>query len=432
MGETEEILSVFVDVKVMTALSDISSPLPLSTTSHELGGYTIVRPLGRGSMGEVFLAHKRATPHRRVALKVFTPSSSDSYVLQKRFRSEMEIISRCDHKNLAKIVECIDEPSLLGYAMEFYEGGDLREWMLRNDTFSLRAALRMLSEIAEGLAELHYHDILHRDIKPENILLTESGSVRIADFALARPLKCARTTEQGKMVGTLDYLSPEYLELGHESKQCDLYALGVLAFELFSRRAPFEMSGVYQGVLAKMEREAPLLSGINPSVPLEVSIFVSRLLRRAPEQRFLSAASVVDALRKIFDEVSVMGDVLISTHGLRDGGGEFSDSVADKERAFGDDEGFSIDILKRAATNEGKVVTFPNVSLTGGGTITTERFHGRFGVGIAPVTSAFGNREFAAVRVKNSGRLGRILLVFVLASAVVTAAVVLPTSFFTV
>ena len=375
----------------MKACSD-SQSTPTNNNSApkvipRIGGYSVVRPLGRGSMGEVLLARVPSSPSKLVALKVFSPSSGDCSLLQKRFRNEMEILSRCDHKNLARVIECIDNEAVLAYVMEFYEGGDLGEWMRRNTTFSLRTALRILIEIAEGLAELHYHDILHRDVKPQNILLTESGGVRIADFALARGIDSSRDTEQGKVVGTLDYLSPEYLAYGAESKQCDLYALGVLAFELFSRRAPFETNGVYQEVLAKVEREAPLLSDVNASVPLEVSILVGRLLRRDPEERYKSAASVIDALRKIFDDVSVMGDVLISTHALSNT--ESCDEDLTSE--------YEIDYLQRAATNEGKVVTFPEVKLRGDGTISHNvQSLGRFGAGLTPLTGWKDQKQASA------------------------------------
>jgi serine/threonine protein kinase len=274
-------------------------------TPETVGSYLLLKTIGRGSMGEVFLAQHLDDPNHLVALKVFRPHAAQAGSLQARFRNEITMSARVNHKNVIRPHEIIQSGDLLAYTMEYMDGGDLTEWMRQNPHPDFDEVLEILIQVCEGVQAIHNAGMIHRDLKPENILLGKDGSIRITDFALARTTSLARSTQRGKVVGTIDYLSPQYLEHGTVSPQCDVYSLGALAFELFARRAPIVADGVYDSIMLKISSDAPLLSTVNPSVPRGVAQVVAKALERSTELRFNSPREMAEALRAVLNDEEV-------------------------------------------------------------------------------------------------------------------------------
>lgn len=273
-----------------------------STQQEVIGNFLLLKTIGRGSMGEVFLAQHLDDPTHTVALKVFRPNAAHAGSLQARFRNEIAMSSRVNHKNVMRPHEIIQRGDLLAYTMDYMDGGDLTEWMRQNPHPEIQDVLEILAQVCEGVQAIHDAGMIHRDLKPENILLGKDGSIRITDFALARTTTLARSTQRGKVVGTIDYLSPQYLEHGTVSPQCDVYSLGALAFELLARRAPIVAEGVYESIMLKISTDAPLLSTINSAIPLRVAQVVAKALARSTEVRFATPRQMAEAIRGLLKE----------------------------------------------------------------------------------------------------------------------------------
>jgi serine/threonine protein kinase len=276
-----------------------------------IGNHKILKVLGRGSMGEVYLCEHIHLPDLKVALKVLAPASRAAQQMRERFKNEISASARVSHRNVIRAYEFIEKDQFLAYTMEFVSGGDLGRWMREHTTFNVHDALRILIQLCEGIQAIHDAGVIHRDIKPENILITESGEIRISDFAVARTADFRRVTLRGQLVGTIDYLSPQYLEHGTVSRECDIYAVGAVAYELFTHRAPFIASGMYDAMVQKLSCEAPLLHDVNSGVPHPVSTIVARALRRNPSERYQSARELGEELKRLLRGPSIPSTTMI-------------------------------------------------------------------------------------------------------------------------
>ncbi len=276
-----------------------------------IGSHKIIKVLGRGSMGEVYLCEHVQLPDLKVALKVLAPASRGAYQMRERFKNEISASARVNHRNVIRPYEFIEKDEFLAYTMEFVSGGDLVRWMRDHTTFNVHDALRILFQLCEGIQAIHDAGIIHRDIKPENILITENNEIRISDFAVARTADFRRVTLRGQLVGTMDYLSPQYLEHGTVSRECDIYAIGAVAYELFTHRAPFIASGMYDAMVLKLSCEAPLLHEVNPSIPHSISAVVATALRRDPRERYQSARELGEELKRLLRGTAIAVTTMI-------------------------------------------------------------------------------------------------------------------------
>ncbi|MCB0339876.1 MAG: serine/threonine protein kinase, partial [Bdellovibrionales bacterium] len=211
---------------------------------HLVGGrYEVIRCVGAGGMGAVYLACDPNYREFLVALKILYPGIIKSPETRERFRNEIVASYRVNHKNVVRAYEYFDEGDIQAYAMEYIDGGDLSEWILDEDgnlhALPLEDVVRILHQIACGIEAIHAAGIVHRDLKPENILLTKDGVAKISDFGVARLSGGISLTAVGAMVGTPKYVSPEYVELGECDHRGDLFAVGIMGFELLTGRTPF-------------------------------------------------------------------------------------------------------------------------------------------------------------------------------------------------
>jgi serine/threonine protein kinase len=268
-------------------------------TGELIGKHRILKRLGRGSMGDVYLCEHIDLPELRVALKVLAPTHGSTPELRTRFRNEIAASARVNDRQVIRPYEFIQNGELLAYTMEYVDGGDLADWMNANPSFVTRKALELLVQVCAGVKAIHAAGIVHRDLKPQNLLVTSQGEIRIGDFAVSRTNDFERLTAHGKMVGTIDYISPQYLEHGSVTPGCDIYAIGAIAFEIFARRPPFVADGIYETLSLKLRGEAERVDHVNPSCPKSVADVIQKALQRDASLRFQNADECIEALNRV-------------------------------------------------------------------------------------------------------------------------------------
>ena len=262
------------------------------------GRYEIIRLLGEGGMGAVYLACDPQDRTFQVALKVLFPGIVHSEQARLRFRSEMKICQDINHINVVRSYEHFESTDLQAYAMEYIDGGDLAGRM-RQKNISLKEAIGYIKNVANGLAAIHSAGIVHRDLKPENMLLTRKNILKISDFGLARSDTSGTLTNVGAMVGTPQYVSPEYIALGECDRRADIYALGVIAFEMLTGRSPW---GPDSGILALSKRnfsEFPNILDVNPNCPKALSLVINRAMAPNLNVRYQSAEELLNDMKEL-------------------------------------------------------------------------------------------------------------------------------------
>ncbi|MFO0666720.1 MAG: serine/threonine-protein kinase [Polyangiaceae bacterium] len=276
------------------------------------GRYRIERRLGGGSMGEVYLA-EHTLMHKRVAIKVLRKKTSRSLEAVARFEREAVAASRIDHPNVAAATDFGKLPDGTSFlVLEYVEGIGLRDALRQYGSLPARRALHIAEQICDALTRAHEHGIVHRDLKPENIMLTSRGDdpdfVKVLDFGIARvPLQVAATdpsetlTRVGVVYGTPEYMAPEQ-SLGHRiDARADLYALGVILYEMLTGVRPFVGRSDVLLMCMHATRDVPPMRDAAPLVDIapEVEAFVRRLLSKAPEGRPENAYEAQAELRKL-------------------------------------------------------------------------------------------------------------------------------------
>lgn len=258
--------------------------------------YRLERELPGGGMSRLFLATERALG-RTVVVKVLPPEYG-SEVSAARFRREIELTARLQHPNILGVLTAGVDGDLVWYAMPYVEGESLRRRLEREGRLPVAVAMRLLREVADALDYAHTRGVIHRDVKPENILLAADHAL-LADFGIAQALAVsrgdARLTATGASLGTPGYMAPEQAAGGAVDGRADLYALGLVGWEMLAGAAPF--TGDAQAVLtAHLTKPAPPLTDIRPELPLSLTRAIARTLEKDPAARFATAAELRDAL----------------------------------------------------------------------------------------------------------------------------------------
>ncbi|HEY3817463.1 MAG TPA: serine/threonine-protein kinase [Polyangiaceae bacterium] len=261
--------------------------------------YRLVRPLGRGGMALVYLA-KHVMIDRLSAIKVLRRDLAMSASHRERFLREARAVNRINHPNIVEITDLGESDGLVFLVMEYVEGESLIA-ALRRGRFPWPRAARVATQIASALARAHDVGIIHRDLKPENVLLgSRAGEelVKLTDFGIAKILDAPALTFSEQRFGTPGYIAPEYAEGAPAAAQGDLYALGVVLYEMLTGAMPFDARGAE--LLVAPLREAPVKpSARAEGIPAEVEELVLRLIARQPADRPRDAFAVVDALGDI-------------------------------------------------------------------------------------------------------------------------------------
>ncbi len=272
----------------------------MSEPAATIGPYRVLRRLGSGGMGEVFLAWDPRL-EREVAIKRIRAGTGDDPDRQERFRREARVTAGLNHPAIVQVFDVITEGDADHLVMEHVPGESLRQ-MLENGPLPLPRGLAVAAEIAEGLAYAHRRGVLHRDLKTENVLVTPEGQAKIADFGIALRFAAGgdpRLTREGLVVGTYRVMSPEQACGDEVEAGSDLFSLGVLLYELFAGTSPFLAPTGRETLQRILSHWPPSLLELNPDLPPELSHLVDELLEKDPVLRPADARRVAERLRAL-------------------------------------------------------------------------------------------------------------------------------------
>ncbi len=293
--------SVEADTLAMPAqvAADLFAEQEVLPPEQMLHHYTIVSQLGAGGMGVVYLAEDTKL-HRKVALKLLPPQFTHDADRVRRFEQEALAVSALNHPNILTIYEIGESGSHHFIITEFIEGQTLRQ-RLAAGPMPVRTALDIAGQIASALAAAHNARIIHRDIKPENVMVRPDGVVKVLDFGLAKLTEArgsngADSTSPGLVMGTIGYMSPEQVQGQKADHRSDLFAFGVVLYEMVSGQRAFIGASHVEVMHAILKDEPPELSELNPKVSPALERIVRRCLEKQPEQRFQTASDLGFAL----------------------------------------------------------------------------------------------------------------------------------------
>jgi pimeloyl-ACP methyl ester carboxylesterase len=277
-----------------------------------LGPYEIIAPLGAGGMGEVYRSHDTRL-QRGVALKVISREGSHDSERIRRFEQEARAAGTLSHPNVCAVYDLGTHEGSPFVVMELLEGETLRE-ILRPGHLPLRKALTYAAQAAEGLASAHAKGIVHRDLKPENLFVTKEGRVKVLDFGLAKltgaepPLADTLAggatvpgtiTTPGVLLGTIDYMAPEQIRGSTVDARADVFALGVVLYEMLTGRRPFAGSTSADVLSAILHQEPAPLATLRPDAPAQLAWFARRCLAKDPDRRVQTMLDVRNELEDL-------------------------------------------------------------------------------------------------------------------------------------
>lgn len=263
-----------------------------------LGRYQILEPLGSGGMATVYKAYEPSLD-RTVALKVIRAGFAEDPDFAARFRREAQAVAKLEHPNIVHVYAFEETDGRLYLAMQYLEGGTLKDRIAQlspGERAPWPEAASIVSQVAEALSYAHEQGVVHRDMKPSNIMLTGSGRAVVTDFGIAKIVGTAALTQTGVGIGTPEYMAPEQGAGTKIDHRADIYALGVVAYELLTGRVPFTADTPFAVVAAHMRDPLPLPTTLNPAIPGGAERALLKALAKDPTQRFATAPEFAAAL----------------------------------------------------------------------------------------------------------------------------------------
>jgi len=265
--------------------------------------YRIKGEIGRGAMGRVMLAEDEMVGERLI-LKFMHPELTADADSRERFTREVKYSRKVSHHNVIRIHDLLIKDNLCAISMEYFESRGVDELLKEVKCFEVKPALEILSQVAEGMISAHKQEVIHRDLKPSNILMDEAGLVKVVDFGIASVDSGADATltQEGSIIGTPAYLSPERAKGAESHYRCDIYALGIIAYYMLTGQLPYK--GEPMAILFQhLEGNAPPIHEVKSSINSGVSLLVQKMMAVEAENRIQSMSDVSRAITKVLNKL---------------------------------------------------------------------------------------------------------------------------------
>jgi hypothetical protein len=271
-------------------------PEPAPALANALSGeFRLLREIGRGGMGVVYLADDTQL-QRRVAIKTLPPHLALDPAVRERFLREARTAAALSHPNIVPIYSAAERAGVVYFTMGYVHGESLAERLQREGPLDAIGAVAVIRQLALALEAAHAQGVVHRDIKAENVLLDMAGRAVVTDFGIARVSEAQPLTATGTVLGTVQYMSPELVTGEALDGRSDLYALGVLLFRMLTGRFPFERNSASAVLVAHVNSAPPRLHEYRPDAPDALDVLVAALLEKRPDDRVPSARALLHEL----------------------------------------------------------------------------------------------------------------------------------------
>lgn len=306
---------------------------PKKKGATQLGKYKLLKKLGQGGMGEVYLGEDTKLG-RQAAVKVLSKNLAKEADFVARFQKEARAMARINHDNAVGVYDVDEDHGLHFVAMEYVDGKSMQQWLNSLGTLTVGDALHVTLRCAEVLRFAHQQNLIHRDIKPDNILLTRSGKVKVADFGLAKALDDDLSmTASGTGLGTPFYMAPEQARNAkHVDRRSDIYALGVTLYHFVTGQLPFKGESVMEVIMAKeLGRYQPARS-LNRQVPDKLDLIISKMLEKDVDRRMKDCDEAIKLLSGLGLENSSLSFIEASDRVVQSAAGSKSDSQREDRR----------------------------------------------------------------------------------------------------
>lgn len=264
------------------------------------GRYEILDTLGEGGMANVYLAEDTIL-HRQVAVKVLRMDLQHDQATIRRFQREAKATSELSHPNIVSVYDVGSDNGMQYIVMEYIAGDNLKTFIDKHYPLPLPVVIEMMTQVLSAVQLAHSQGIIHRDLKPQNILVTASGQVKIADFGIAVALNDKSVTQTNSLLGSVHYISPEQARGGMATPQSDIYALGIILYELLMGKVPFSGDSAVTIALKHFHEDIPSLRQFNNQIPQALENVVLRATAKDPAQRYQSAAEMAGDLQTCLD-----------------------------------------------------------------------------------------------------------------------------------
>lgn len=255
--------------------------------------YEILDLIGQGGMADVYLA-RDSILNRTIAIKILRTGLAKDPVYVKRFQREASAAAALSHKNIVEIYDVGEDGNQYYIVMEYVPGTTLKELINKRGAVHVVEAIDIMKQVVAGTAKAHQLGIIHRDLKPQNILVTDSGTAKIADFGIASMQSLAQVTQTDVIMGSLHYLAPELARGEKATNQSDIYALGIVLYELLRGEVPFNGESPVNIALKHMQEELPSIREFNPSIPQSVENIIIRATAKNLKDRYQNVQDMLN------------------------------------------------------------------------------------------------------------------------------------------
>ena len=265
--------------------------------------YELLELIGQGGMADVYLA-KDIILNRTIAIKILRTSLAKDPIYVTRFQREASAAAALSHRNIVEIYDVGEDEDKYYIVMEYIPGTTLKELILKRGAVHVVEAIDIMKQVVSGIAKAHQLGIIHRDLKPQNILVTDSGVAKIADFGIASMQSLAQVTQTDVIMGSLHYLAPELARGEKATVQSDIYALGIVFYELLRGEVPFNGESPVNIALKHMQEDLPSLLEFNPSIPQSVENIIIKATAKNLNDRYNNANEMLEDLNTCMDRLN--------------------------------------------------------------------------------------------------------------------------------